>query len=152
MGRRLKAFLDTSVFLYAVGSHHRYREPCRRILVGAGRGEFEAVVNIEVLQEYVHVRSRKGIERDAAALESTDIVSSCRVEDVDMATFQVALRTFVATPAVGFRDALHAATAASQLVDGVVSSDRGFDAVPGLTRYDPVDFADEMERRAGDSG
>ena len=68
-----------------------------------------------------------------------------------MATFQVALRTFVATPAVGFRDALHAATAASQLVDGVVSTDRGFDAVPGLTRYDPVDFADDLDRRRPDS-
>jgi predicted nucleic acid-binding protein len=68
-----------------------------------------------------------------------------------MATFQVALRTFVATPAVGLRDAIHAATAASQLVDGVVSADRGFDAVPGLTRYDPVDFAEELDRRTPDS-
>ncbi|CAN5744637.1 hypothetical protein BH23ACT4_BH23ACT4_03270 [soil metagenome] len=152
MGRWLKAFLDTSIFLYAVGSDHRYREPCRRILAGAGRGEFEAVVNIEVLQEYVHVRSRKGIERDTAALESTDIVSSCRVEDVSMATFQVALRIFVTTPAVGFRDALHAATAVSLLAEGVVSSDRGFDAVQGLTRYDPVDFAEELERRTQGSG
>ncbi|MEX0795534.1 MAG: type II toxin-antitoxin system VapC family toxin [Acidimicrobiia bacterium] len=147
----MKAFLDTNVFLYAVGVHSQYRDPCRRILAGAGRGEFQAVVNIEVLQEYVHVRSRKGIGRDDAALESTDIVSSCRVEDVDMATFQVALRTFVATPAVGLRDALHAATAASQLVDGVVSADRGFDAVPGLTRYDPVDFAEELDSRTSHS-
>lgn len=152
MGRRLRAFLDSNVFLYAVGLHDRYRDPCRRILAGAGRGEFQAVVNIEVLQEYVHVRSRRGISRDVAALESTDIVSSCRVEDVDMATFQMALRTFVATPAVGFRDALHAATAASQLVDGVVSADLGFDAVPGMTRYDPVDFAAELDRRTQISG
>lgn len=152
MGRWLKVFLDTNVFLYAVGVHPYYRKPCRRILAGAGRGEFEAVVNIEVLQEYVHVRSRKGIGRETAALESTDIVSSCRVEDVNMATFQVAQRTFVASPSVGFRDAVHAATVGSQLVDGVVSSDRGFDAVPGLTRFDPVDFADELDRRNQGSG
>jgi hypothetical protein len=64
-----------------------------------------------------------------------------------MTTFQVALRTFVASSTVGLRDALHAATAASQLVDGVVSADRGFDPMLGLTRYDPVDFAEELDRR-----
>lgn len=69
-----------------------------------------------------------------------------------MAAFQVALHTFVATPAVGLRDALDAATAGSQLVDGVVSSDRRFDAMPGLTRYDPVDSAERLERQTPGSG
>ncbi len=137
----MRVFLDTSVFLYAVGAEHHYRKACREILFAAGIDRFEAVVNVEVLQEYTHVRSRKGVLREAAAVESTDIVSTCRVQDVDMATLQVALQLFVATPELELRDAIHAATAISQLVDGVVSSDRGFDSIPGMLRLDPIDFA-----------
>lgn len=143
MGYRLRVFLDTSIFLYAVGSEHRYRGPCRRILAATASDEIDAVVNVEVLQEYVHVRTRKGIERSVAARESTDIISVCLVEDVTMANFQVALRMFGATPEIELRDAIHTATAFSQLVDGIVSPDRGFDAVPELTRFDPVEFVSE---------
>jgi predicted nucleic acid-binding protein len=38
------------------------------------------------------------------------------------------------------RDALHAAVVLVHGLEGIVSSDRGYDAVVGVTRFDPRDL------------
>lgn len=38
------------------------------------------------------------------------------------------------------RDALHAAVVIHHGLEGVVTADRGFDDIPGLTRFDPRDI------------
>ncbi|MEA1903933.1 MAG: type II toxin-antitoxin system VapC family toxin [Actinomycetota bacterium] len=134
-------FVDTAVFLYAKGTPHPYRDPCRTVLSAIGAGAVDGVVNVDVIQEFVHVRIRKGIDRDEAAIESQGIVASCQVEDVGMADLLVALKFFASFQSLDLRDAIHLATATRTLVDGIVSSDRGFDSVPGVMRLDPIDFA-----------
>ena len=46
----------------------------------------------------------------------------------------------VATGAIGGRDAVHAATALAAGFTEIVSADRDFDRVPGLTRRSPDDL------------
>jgi predicted nucleic acid-binding protein len=58
--------LDTTVLIYATGAEHRFREPCRRIVVAASRGELDASTTVEVLQEFVHVRGRRRSRAEAA--------------------------------------------------------------------------------------
>lgn len=146
MGRWLRLFLDTNVFLFAVGGDHRYRQPCRDILGALAQDRFEALINVEVLQEYVHVRARKGIDRADAISESSQIISACRVEDVTMTQLQMALSLFVPNQSLSLRDAIHVSTAMSAVADGVLSADRGLDSVPGVNRIDPIDFAAELGR------
>ena len=62
-----RVFLDANVFLYAIGSASPYREACRELLDAAGDGAFEAVTSTEVLQEILHIRSRRVDIRDAVA-------------------------------------------------------------------------------------
>jgi len=43
-------------------------------------------------------------------------------------------------PSLDARDALHAAVVLEHGLDGIVSADRGFDAVPEIARFDPKDL------------
>lgn len=60
--------LDTTVLVYAKGSEHPLRDPCRRLIAAIGEGKVEATTTAEVIQEFVHVRARRRDRRDAAAL------------------------------------------------------------------------------------
>ena len=48
-------FVDTNVFVYAVGRPHPLRDPARRILLDAADDSEALVTSCEVLQEFLHV-------------------------------------------------------------------------------------------------
>lgn len=135
----MKMSLDTTVFIYATGRDHPLREPCRRLLALLPQRGIQPDVSIELLQEYVHVRTRGGIGRDQAQAESNHVVAMCRVHDLTMGRMQLALRLFVGNDSLGMTDAIHAATAVSNLADVIVTPDRDFDGIEGLKRLDPHD-------------
>ncbi len=58
--------LDTTVLLYAVGTEHELREPCRRLL--AAQQSLALTTTAGVIQEFVHVRSRRRGRADAVGL------------------------------------------------------------------------------------
>ena len=58
--------LDTTVLIYAVGSEHPLREPCRGLVEAITDGRVEATTTVEVIQEFVHVRARRRGGADAA--------------------------------------------------------------------------------------
>ena len=53
-------FLDSNIFLYAVGADEGLRGPCGSILQAAAEGSIDATTNSEVIQEILHVRSQIG--------------------------------------------------------------------------------------------
>ena len=134
----MKALFDTAVFIYAVGSEHPHREPCRELVRLLAAEEITADVSSEAVQEYVHVRTRKGIQRSQAVDEARAIVALSRVHDVTMTELQVGLQLFRTHEGLHMRDAIHAATALACQATVVVSPDRAFDEVPGLERLDPA--------------
>ena len=61
-------FLDSNVFLYAAGREHSLRDACRKVLDRVAEGDLVAVTSSEVLQEILHVLTRRGLRREAIEL------------------------------------------------------------------------------------
>jgi uncharacterized protein len=133
----VRFFVDTAVFLYAVGAEHPLREPCRELVRRFAAGSLNPEASVELVQEYVHVRTRRGMARAEAVAEGRDLALLCRLHAVEEAELHRALALFAATPGLGLRDAVHAVTALDRGVGLIVSPDRAFDAVPALKRVDP---------------
>lgn len=60
--------LDTTVLAYAVGTEHRFRDPCRDLVGAIAAGRIEATTTPEVIQEFVRIRSRRRDRAEAASL------------------------------------------------------------------------------------
>lgn len=49
---------DTTIFVYAIGREHPYRDPCRAILDQAKRRPVEGGASALVIQEFAHILLR----------------------------------------------------------------------------------------------
>jgi len=107
--------LDTNVFIYAQGGPHPYREPCRAVLAGADPEAYGVDV-LAFLPDPFPI-SRREVE-GAADLVGTH-------------------------PRLYPRDAIHAAVVLAYGLEGTVSTDRAFDRVAGLIRFDPIALSPE---------
>lgn len=130
--------LDTNVFVYARGRAHPYRDPCRSVLRAARGGHIEAEASVEVVQEFAHLLLRRALERAQALEEADEVRSQCRLHPFDADVLQRALWLLGRYPALGARDAVHAATALEAGVGRIVSVDRVFDSLSELERIDPA--------------
>lgn len=96
-----------------------------------------ATTTIEVIQEFAHVRSqrRSRIEAVTAARDFMTILSPLIVVDNDLLTSGLDL--FELNPRLGAFDCVLAAAALAEHSTALVSADKGFSSVPGLTHYNP---------------
>jgi len=134
-----RVFLDANVFLYAIGGEGPHRAPCRAVLSAVGAGTLDAVTNTEVLQEILHVRSRRvdmndatsavraaaSIVADVLPVTREDVLEACAILDL--------------YPMLGARDALHAAVMKRARVSLLVSLDRDFDSLKVVKRLGPAE-------------
>ena len=130
--------LDTTVLVYAVGDEHPLRQPSRGIVEAIAEGRLEATTTVEVIQEFVHVRARRRDRGDAAerGRELLRLLGPLMAPgDTELA---VALGLFEEHDALGMFDAVLAAATMLSGADALVSADRAFAAVPGLTHLDPA--------------
>lgn len=136
----MRRFLfDTSVFIYALGGEHPYREPCRAIVLAQGDGRLAGEASVELLHEFAYVRSRRTVTRSNASRSTRDIVEMCPLHTVDRADIERALDLWVRHQALDMRDAIFVAQALDRGIDAILSADRGFDGIHGLERIDPAD-------------
>lgn len=118
--------LDTTVLVYAVGSEHLFRGPCRDLVAAIAGGRVRATTTVEVLQEFTHVRARRRGRKDAAALarDYLDVLSPLVVVGED--DFQEGLRLYARSDRLGAFDAVLAATAGRANAVAIVSADAAF--------------------------
>jgi hypothetical protein len=138
------AFVDTNVIAYALGTPHRYREPCREVLVLAARQRHMFCSSAEVMQELLHIGVRRG---DLAYAERgvETISSACgMLESVSSDDIVSAIR--LVSPGLEGRDLVHLAVMQRIGCNQIISTDRAFDAAPGITRLDPLDFESWRDR------
>jgi predicted nucleic acid-binding protein len=136
--------VDTAVFVYARGTEHPYRAPCRRIVAAVAQGDLELQASTEMVQEFAHLLRRRDHPPEQVRAEALDVAETCVLHAVEPEDLRRALDLLVNCPTLHVRDAVHAATALRRGLDVILSPDRAFDAVPGLTRLDPASFADEF--------
>jgi predicted nucleic acid-binding protein len=126
-------FVDSNIPMYIVGAPHPNKDEARRLLERAIVDGERLVTDAEVLQEILHRYVAIG-RRDAigpafdAILKIADSVLPVELADVQRA------RALLGTARLSARDAIHIAIMQRHDIDQVLSFDRAFEHVPGLTR------------------
>jgi len=136
----MRRFLyDTSIFVYALGMDHPYREPCRAIVHRATVGELQGEASTDLLQELAHQRVRRTGDRSAAAKSARNVAKLAWWHPVEPSDAQRGLDLFQAHANLSARDAVFAALALNRGIDAILATDRAFEEVDGLERIDPAD-------------
>ena len=133
--------IDANLIIYAYGKEHPYREPSGAILDQALEGTIEANVSAEVLQEVLHYYHRHGQTYFGLNLTETLLIALPDAYQIDQETVRVACSLLTTHPRLQTRDAFHAATVFQHNLEGIISADRAFDTIKGLTRFDPKELA-----------
>src|SRR5918995_3584678 len=118
--------VDTTVLVYAVGSDHPLRDPCRALVEAVDRSDVRATTTVEVIQEFAHVRARRRPRRDAVTLAQSYAELFAPLLLVDGDDLVAGLTLFQEAKTLGPFDAVLAATALRRNTDGLVSADTGF--------------------------
>lgn len=140
MERGLRRFLyDTSVFVYALGGEHPYREPCREIVRRAAEGALQGEASADLLQELAHQRLNRTGDRLGAARTARNVAMLAWWHPLEPNDVQRGLDLFETHPRLDARDAVFAALALNRGIDAILATDRAFDEVEGLERIDPAD-------------
>lgn len=136
----MRRFLyDTSIFVYALGGEHAYREPCREVVRRAASGELQGEASADLLQELTHQRTRRTGDRAAAALAARNVAKLAWWHPLEPGDAQRGIDLFKEHPDLDARDAVFAALALNRGIDAILSTDRAFDEIAGLERIDPAD-------------
>jgi uncharacterized protein len=130
---------DTSIFIYALGGEHHYREPCREIVRRAAAGDLQGEASSDLLQELVHQRVRRTGDRHGAAEAARNVAKLAWWHPVEPDDVQRGIDLFEAHPNLDARDAVFAALAINRGIDAILSTDRAFDGLDDLERIDPID-------------
>jgi uncharacterized protein len=130
---------DTTVFVYARGGPHPYREPCSAIVADQVAGRLAGEAAVELIREYAHQRHRQTGDRWDAVQMARDVAAICRLHPAGEADMLRALELYERHPRMETTDAVFAAVALNRGIDAVLTTDRGFDGIPGLERIDPLD-------------
>lgn len=129
--------LDTNIVLYARGSPHPLREPCVRILAAASQTQAYNI-DVELLQELVHVLSRRGERSQGLELVDDLLGVFPSPFPISRSEIVVARALLARYPTLGSRYAIHAAVVLEHQLDGLVTADRDFDHVPEIVRFNPL--------------
>lgn len=125
--------LDTTVLVYAVGSEHPLREPCRELLT---KRTSAITTTAGVIQEFVHVRSRRRSRAEAVKLATAYLTLLSPLLDVPERAVHDALGMLDEHADLGAFDAVLAAAAKHARCEALVTADRAFAEIDGLTvRY-----------------
>ena len=117
-------FVDTNVFMYAVGRPHPLREPAREFFVESSRNRTPLFTSAEVLQELVHAYLPAGRLRTLDAAMSLVARSGVDVWPLEEADVTLARQLHEQHPALGARDLCHLASCRRRGVSEIMTFDR----------------------------
>ena len=129
--------IDANIFMYAAGAEHPHKAPSVALLRRIARGEIDAAVDAEMLQEILHRyraigRWSEGRQVYALVRRIVPLVVAITDQIVDRA------RDLLDDDGrLGARGAVHAAVVLDRDMDGVCSYDRDLDRIDGLRRFEP---------------
>ena len=133
-------FLDANVLMYAAGTAHPLRKPCREALTRAVDQEVRLITDAEVLQEILHRYFSIGRPESARTVHHSAIRLCDEVLPVDERHTTRALELLLEHPALTPRDAIHVATMEYRGLVSLLSTDRDFDDLSQVERIDPAAF------------
>lgn len=133
--------VDTNIFVYAVGRPHEYKDSCLELLRQFERGQHDANIDAELLQEILFIFWRRRQVQEGGTL--IDQVCAAFAEPIPVTSDDVrrARDVLLDYPFLAPRDAIHAAVILTRGLEGIISTDKGFDTVRGVQRFDPIALA-----------
>jgi len=126
--------VDSNVPMYLVGAEHPHKVDARRLLERAVAEKRRLVTDAEVLQEILH---------RYVAIDRRDAIQPCfevllevvdEVLAVDLEIVECARDIIIGHPDLTARDAVHVAVMREHGIEQILSFDRHFDGLPGITR------------------
>lgn len=133
--------LDANIFMYAAGAPDPHKAPSVALLKRVARGDVEAAIDAEVLQEILH--RYRAIRRWKDGRQVYDL-ARCSVVTVLPVTAEVTdlARTILDdAPKLMARDALHAAVCQIARAEAICSYDADLDVITGLRCLEPPEVA-----------
>lgn len=103
-------------------------------------GQYDASIDVEMLQEILYVYWRRHQLNDAlVAFDDliTIFLDPIAVTAAEMRGAHLLMETY---PRLSPRDAIHAAVVQVHRLEGIVSADRVYDEVKELRRFDPLEM------------
>lgn len=130
--------LDTNIVIYAFGGYHRYREPCRRLFREIAEGSTAYTIDVELLQELLHVylsRAQKGV-----AFHVFDRLIKVFPNPIPIGRTEVLTARSLLERHTGLspRDAIHAAVTLTAGLEGVVTTDTAMAQAQEVACFDPL--------------
>ncbi len=117
-------FVDTNVFMYAVGRPHPLREPAQKFFVESSRDRTPLYTSAEVLQELVHAYLPVGRLHTLDAAMSLVARSGVNVWPLEEADVTLARQLHEQHAALGARDLCHLASCRRRGVSEIMTFDR----------------------------
>jgi predicted nucleic acid-binding protein len=129
--------VDANILMYAAGTAHAHKAPSTRFLERVARGEVDAVVDAETLQEILHRyralrRWQDGKRVYDLARQLFPTVLPITADILDRA--RLLMDQY---PSIMTRDAVHAAVVLHEGLDSICSYDRDFDRLREIERTQP---------------
>ena len=129
--------VDANVIMYAAGAEHPHKRPSVALLERVARGEVEATIDAEVLQEILHRYRAIGRWEDGRRVYDLARQLFRNVVPVTAEVLDRARRILDTDRRIMARDALHAAVVMTEGLEAVCSWDRDFDRIKGIVRREP---------------
>ena len=123
-------FVDTNVFMYAVGRPHPLRDPAREFFVESNRTRTPMFTSAEVLQEMVHAYLPVGRLETLDAAMSLVVRSRVEVWPLEEEDVTLARQLHEQHPTLGARDLCHLASCRRRGVSKLKTFDQ---ALRGIT-------------------
>ena len=126
--------VDSNIPMYLVGAEHPHKVDARRLLERAIAENRRLVTDAEVLQEILH--RYVAIDRRDAIQPCFEVVLEVidEVLPVDLEIAEKAREIVIGHPNLTARDAVHLAVMRVHGIENILSFDRHFDGLPGVSR------------------
>lgn len=129
--------VDTNIIMYAAGAPHPHKQPCVRLLERTARGDIDAAIDAETLQEILHRyrainRWDDGKKVYDLARQIFHVILPVTTEALDQARQLLDYHKRLMA-----RDALHAAIVINERLEAICSYDTDFDSIAGIRRMEP---------------
>ena len=126
-------FVDTNVFMYAVGRPHPLRSTAREFFAGCIRARTPLCTSAEVLQELTHAYLPVGRKQTLDAALALIAGSRVEVWPLEQEDVTLARQLHEQHPALGARDLCHLASCRRRGVREVRTFDQALAAAAGVT-------------------
>ena len=120
--------------MYLIGAAHPHKADSQRLLEKLSSERRRLVTDAEVMQEILH--RFVAIHRRDAIQPAFDVLSAVcdEIFPIDRQIAERAKQIVLQYTQLSARDAIHAAVMQQHEIREILSFDRGFDVIPGITR------------------